>query len=316
MRVLALRSRGQENRAMSQSEEAASARGLDRRSVRRRFDRRAESYEDASRLEQEIGVRMLERLDYLRVSPRRILDAGAGTSREAQALRKRYPDSRVFAVDHSLGLLRAARSGRGLIRRLSGDAPPASVCADLERLPFPNAVFDFVWSNMAIHWLDEPLPALKELARVVSPDAPLLVSALGPDSLVELRRVAGSGRVHSFMDMHDLGDRIVGAGFTAPVVDSERLTVTYPDVEALLRELRNTGQTSSLANRLRGLSGRGLLSRLRGMGLDSDGRVAVTFEIVYALAWRAAPRRQDDRAVIRFEGKSGARSDPSRRNTP
>lgn len=293
---------------MTQSERSLTAGRIDRRSVRRRFDRRAASYAAASRLELEIGQRMLERLEYLRVSPRRILDAGAGVSREARALKRRYASATIVAVDHSIGLLRAARHHRGFFRRLAGDAAPVAACADLEKLPFADATFDFVWSNMAMHWLDEPLTALRELARVVSPDAPLLVSTLGPDSLAELRAVAGPDRVHAFMDMHDLGDRMVAAGFSAPVVDTERLTITYPGVDALLSELRDTGQTSSLANRLRGLSGAGFMSRLRGMPRDSSGRVAVTFEIVYALAWRAAAARTDGRSVIRFDPRGDSRS--------
>jgi len=283
------------------NDETATGR-IERRSVRRRFDRAAATYSRAARLEAEIGSRMLERLDYLRIQPGRILDAGSGPAREAAALSRRYPAAKVFASDFSVSLLRAARRQRSLLERLRAPARPLAVCADLESLPFADASFDLAWSNMTLHWLDEPLAALREIARVLVPEAPLLVSSLGPDSLKELRSAAGAGRVHEFMDMHDLGDRIVAAGFSAPVIDAERITITYPHAEALLAELRESGQTSSLASRPRGLAGRGFLSRVReALPRDDDGRIAITFEVVYALAWRAAPRRAQGEAVVRFD---------------
>ncbi len=281
---------------------------IDRRAARRRFDRAARGYDAAAKLEAEIGTRMLERLDYVRIAPERILDAGAGPAPQAAALARRYPAAGFYAVDFSLAMLRVARARKGLLARLRGARRPLAVCADLERLPLASASFGLVWSNMALHWLEEPLEALRELSRVLAPDGLLMLSTLGPDSLRELRAAAGAGRVHSFLDMHDLGDRIVAAGFSAPVIDMERITVTYPQAAALFEELRATGQTSSLAARSRGLAGRGFRARVgRALGESTRGplhaserseRVAMTFEIVYAHAWRGRPARRDGVSVV------------------
>src|SRR5687767_8031515 len=258
---------GQQNRAMAAAAEDPGLPRIDRRAARRRFDRAAPGYEDAAKLEAEIGARMLERLEYVRLEPRRVLDAGAGTARHAAPLASRYPAAVLYAADFSLAMLHLARGRAGWLARLRGARRPIAVCADLERLPFASTSFELVWSNMALHWLDEPLAALRELNRVLAPDGLLMLSTLGPDSLHELRAAAGTQRVHSFMDMHDLGDRIVAAGFSAPVIDMERITVTYPHPDALLEELRATGQTSSLAARPRGLAGRGFRSRVsRALG--------------------------------------------------
>jgi malonyl-CoA O-methyltransferase len=274
---------------------------LERRATRRRYERAARTYEDAARLESEVGARMLERLDYVRIEPRRILDAGAGTAREARRLAERYPAAAIVALDFSLGMLRRARRAQGFLSRVFGGRRPLAVCADMTRLPVAARAVGLVWSNMALHALDEPLDALREFQRVLAPDGLLMLSTLGPDTLKELRAAVGARRVHRFMDMHDLGDRLVAAGFAAPVMDMELITVTYPSSEALLGELRATGQTSVRADRPQGLSGRRFLAQLRdGLAAQTkESRLPVTFEVVYGHAWKGTPRAAP--AVVRLE---------------
>jgi malonyl-CoA O-methyltransferase len=239
---------------------------------------------------------MLERLDYVRLVPERILDAGSGPPQAR--FRKRYPKAEVIALDYSLGMLRAGK------RRLFERRPPRAVCADLARLPLAAGSVQLAWTNMALHWVADPLAALRELHRVLAVDGLLLLSTLGPDTLAELGAAAGARRVHRFPDMHDVGDQLLAAGFADPVVDAERLTLLYPDEEALLADLRASGQTSARADRPRGLAGRGfrrgLAERLRAQ--RRDGKLGVTFEVVYGHAWKAAPRvTADGRAVVQFQ---------------
>ena len=251
---------------------------IDRRAVRRNFGRAAKSYRAASRLEEEIGARMLERLDYVRIAPRRILDAGSGPSRESAALLARYKTSDIVALDFSLEILRTMR--KRIFRK-----NPSRVCAELERLPFGDGGFDLVWSNMSLHWLGEPAAALSEFSRVLAPEGLLMFSTLGPDSLKELRAAAGRERVHAFHDMHDIGDMLVASGFAAPVMDMELLTFTYASPAALLADLRASGQTSARADRPRGLAGKRFNARLR-----SALAARATFEVVYGHAWKGKPR--------------------------
>jgi malonyl-CoA O-methyltransferase len=279
---------------------------LERSVARRRFERAAGSYADAARLEGEVGARMLERLDYVRIGPKRILDAGAGTAREARRLAERYRDASLVALDFSLAMLRRARRQGGLLSRLFAGPRPLPVCADFERLPLASESVGLVWSNMALHWLDEPLAALREFQRVLSHDGLVMLSTLGPDTLKELRAAAGDRRVHRFMDMHDLGDRLVAAGFSAPVIDMEVITVTYPDAAALLRELRATGQTGVRADRPRGLAGRRFLARLHdSLRAQARGdRIPATFEVVYGHAWKGKSPGQaaaGEPAVVRLD---------------
>jgi malonyl-CoA O-methyltransferase len=252
---------------------------IDSRAARRRFDRAARSYSKASRLEEEVAARMLERLGYFRLFPARILDAGSGPAREARLLAARYRGARIVAADFSLGML-LSRS-RSWLRRNPADA----LCANLEQLPLANGSFELVWSNMALHAVAEPLEALKEFERVLKPEGLLMFSMLGPDSLKELRAAAGAERVHAFHDMHDIGDMLVAAGFSAPVMDMELLHFTYPDGAALLADLRASGQTSVRRDRPRGLAGKRFVERLRE-ALEPRA----TFEVVYGHAWKPAPR--------------------------
>jgi malonyl-CoA O-methyltransferase len=245
---------------------------IDARIARRRFERAAATYEKSSPLESEVAARMLERLDYVKIAPRRILDAASGPPR--RALAKRYPTAVVVALDFSLAMLRQGGFWNKLFSR------QALVCADLARLPIAAGTVDFIWCNMALHWIAEPLPAFREFARVLAPGGLAMFSTLGPDTLKELRAAAGAARVHAFIDMHDLGDMLVAAGLSAPVMDMEMIDLTYGDGAKLLADLRQSGQTSARADRPRGLAGHAFRERLRAL----PGRA--TFEVVYGHAWK------------------------------
>jgi malonyl-CoA O-methyltransferase len=280
---------------------------LDRRALRARFERAAATYAGASRLEAEVAARMLERLQYVKAAPRRVLDAGCGPGREAKDLARRYPGAQQIALDISLGMLRAA-TRRGMLARLIGARAPLAVCGDVARLPLASASVGMVWSNMTLHWASEPLAALREFHRVLEGEGLLMLSTLGPDTLRELRAAAGEERVHRFADMHDIGDMLVAAGFSAPVMDAERLTIVYSGAEALLADLRKSGQTSALAARRRGLAGRGfraaLLERLAAQQRESG--LPITFEVVFGHAWKSVPATAaDGRAIVRFARAGG-----------
>src|SRR5262249_55013160 len=149
--------------------------GIDARAVRRRFDRAARTYAAAARLESEVGRRMLERLDYVKLEPARVLDAGSGPPQ--RALGKRYRGAEVIALDFSLAMLRA---GSGWLEFFS---TKNFICGNLENLPVASGAIDLVWSNMALHWVADPLAALREFHRVLAVGGLVMFSTLGPDTL-------------------------------------------------------------------------------------------------------------------------------------
>jgi len=279
--------------------------------VRRNFEAAAQTYAGAARLEHEVGARMLERLDYVKLSPRRILDAGAGSAPQFAQLARRYPHAQRFALDLARPML-ARLEARGLagrmFDRLRGRRAAMGVCADFTRMPLAAATCGLIWSNMALHWAADAPAAIAEFHRVLEVEGLLMFSTLGPDTLKELRAaVAGADakpRVHGFVDMHDLGDMLVATGFSAPVMDTETITLTYADPGALLADLRATGQTCALAGRPRGLLGprrwRHVFEALRAQ--MRAGRLAVSIEVVYGHAWKPAPRYSPEgHAIVRLD---------------
>ena len=238
---------------------------------------------------------MLERLDLVRVDPGRIVDIGAGTGRDQRALRVRYPRAATIAVDSSLGMLREARGAPGLVARWLGRAPWA-VAADGACLPFAAGTFDLAWSNLALHWFDEPLAAFREFARVLRPEGLLMFSAFGPDTLREVSIAgteAGGSGVRAFPDLHDLGDALIAAGFADPVMDAERITLSYADADACLADLRAAALSAGARAAPTGLGGRARVHAVIA-SLERQraaGRLAITFEVVYGHAWRGVPKR-------------------------
>lgn len=264
---------------------------LDRRLVRAAFERAAPAYERHARVQAEVGERLLERLAPVRLAPRRILDAGAGTGLLARRLARSYRGARVLAVDLAEGMLREARRKAPRWRSRQG-----FVCADAERLPLPGACVELVLSNLMLQWFHEPAPVLAELARVLAPGGLLQFSTFGPDTLRELREswaaADGHVHVHAFLDMHDIGDALVRAGFADVVMDAERLTFSYRQLGDLMQELRGLGARNVSAGRSPGLTGRRRLERVREAyeSRRREGRLPATFEVVYAHAWQPLRR--------------------------
>jgi len=272
---------------------------VDARQARRAFERAARRGVDAAVLQSEVESRMFERLEYVRLSPKRVLDAGCGAGRGLGLLRGRYPKADLLGVDFAHAAARSASRSESLaarLRRFLGGALRALICADLSRLPLASGAFDLVWSNLALVWVEDPPAALRELHRVLAPGGLLMFSSYGPDTLRELRSAFSAAsparRVHSFADMHDVGDALVACGFALPVMDVETITLTYSRVEDLVRDLRVSGQTCASADRSRALTGRGTWQRMLAAYENErkNGRLPATIEVVYGHAWKGEPR--------------------------
>jgi len=287
---------------------APNAPAIDRRAARRASARAAATYAGAAVLAREVEARMLERLQYIKLAPQRVLDAGCGDGQGARRLAEVYPHAQVLGLDFAYPMLQAARGHRAWLRRIVASERVAYLCADLAAVPLAAASVDLAWSNLALHCTGDPLPALKELRRTLKVGGLLMFSCYGPDTLKELRSAFaahdGAPHVHAFIDMHDLGDMLSACGYAEPVMDMEVITLTYADVDALFADLRATGQVNALAGRRRGLSGKGVFGAMRAAyaNLRRDGRLPASFEIVYGHAWKPQQRfAEDGRAIVRLE---------------
>jgi malonyl-CoA O-methyltransferase len=282
----------------------------DKRAVRRSFERAAATYDQNSVLQCEIGIRLMKHLDPIRIEPDRIVDLGCGTGMFFKPLSERYPKAQVVGIDIARPMLEIAAKRAPWLKRTLGLAHERLVCADAERLPLASASVPFVFSNLALQWTRAEA-VFAETARVLSTGGLFLFSTFGPDTLKELRAafagVDGYEHVNRFVDMHDLGDALVHAGFVDPVMEMETITLEYSCVEAVARDLKAIGARNSLPGRPRGLAGRGRWRDVveRYEAHRRNGALPATYEVVYGHAWKAQPRRiADGRQVIGFQPRS------------
>lgn len=256
----------------------------EKRAARRAFDR-ARGFESARFIHDEARARLLARLDFLRLVPRVALDLGSATGHGANELAARYPDARVLALDSSATMQRAAAAGAAQgVQVLGGDA---------EAWPLRAASADLVLANLVLPWC-RPDRLFAEAARVLTDGGAFLFATLGPDSLREVRAAFAAVddriHVHAAFDMHDLGDLALAAGLAEPVLDVDRLTVTYSGLAGLVADLRAAGAINVAGGRRRMLTGANRWRRFEARLVPAAGRLAVTVELIFGSAWGRGPR--------------------------
>jgi malonyl-CoA O-methyltransferase len=259
---------------------------LDRRAVRNAFNKAAATFDSAAVLHREAGNRLLDRLALIRGEPKTILDLGSGSGYFSRALKDRFPRASVIALDFSEEMLQQARKRRRWIRNFD------CVCGDGAKLPITTQSIDWCISSLMLAWTDPPDSVFAEVQRVLKLGGLFSFTTFGPDTLQELRAawstLDSKAHVHRFIDMHDLGDALMRSGFAEPVMDVDRIVLTYRDAKQLLRELKDAGGVTATLNRARHLTGRTKLAAL-GSAYDAqakEGRISATFEIIYGQAWR------------------------------
>ncbi|MHB1213686.1 MAG: malonyl-ACP O-methyltransferase BioC [Thiobacillus sp.] len=289
---------------------------LDFVEVRRAFDRAAATYDAHAVLQCEVCDRLLARLDFMTLQPGRVLDVGSGTGYGLAHLRTRYAAAELCALDIAPAMLEAARERlpqSGWAQRARSRLAPSSarathlVCADMDRLPLAASSMNLVWSSLALQWAHDLEATLKGFHQVLAPGGLLIFATFGPDTLKELRTafsaIDDAPHVNRFIDLHDIGDMLIHAGFASPVMEMEMLTLTYADLKTLMRDLKGIGAHNAAASRRRGLLGKSAWARLeQAYELQRrDDRLPATFEVIYGHAWAGdKSRREDGRQVIEF----------------
>jgi malonyl-CoA O-methyltransferase len=265
---------------------------LDKNAIRSSFDRAASSYDQHAVLQREIESRLLERIEFQRLEPAMILDLGCGTGSASRALAGQFPQASVIALDWAPAMLKRAGAAMAEPRQSTGGV--GCVCADMHSLPLAARSTDLVFSSLALQWSYDLPAVFREFRRIMKADAMLIFTCFGPDTLYELkqawRAVDDLPHVNDYPDMHDIGDELLAAGFREPVMDVERLTLEYPDVLSLMRELKGIGAHNVASRRSLGLTGKG---RLQGVlqayePFRRENRYPASYEIIYGTAF--APR--------------------------
>ena len=237
---------------------------------------------------------MLEQLDWVRLEPGLVIDAGCGPGDARAGLKRRFPDARMASLDASLGMLQAGKGDR--------------VCGDLQQMPLADGCAQLLFSNLTLHWCPAMGAALAEFRRVLDASGLLLFSIFGPDTLKELRaarrRAGFDDQPETLLDMHHLGDALLRAGFADPVMSAERFAVRYPDFVSLEEDLRRMGASRAMMPEGAGLARRDrrrVVAEAFDAGRDADGAVAVSVEVVYGQAWTPPPSAAAEPAEVPLE---------------
>jgi malonyl-CoA O-methyltransferase len=281
-----------------------------KQAVRRSFERAAATYDHHNVLQCEIGLRLMKHLEPIRIEPRAVLDLGCGTGMFFEPLAERFRAAQLYGLDIAWPMLRRADARTPWWKKAFGMRRPLLACGDAERLPIAAGSVDLIYSNLALQWC-RPEAVFAEAARVLRPGGLMLFSTFGPDTLKELRgafaTADGHAHVNTFIDMHDLGDALVHAGFADPVMEMEMITLEYACVEAVARDLKAIGARNALPGRPRGLSGRGRWKQVIAAYETQrrNGVLPASYEVVYGHAWKTAPKRlADGRQVIDFRPRA------------
>ena len=267
-------------------------------------------------LHEEVARRMEDRLQWIRQPPESWChwDALRGGLQAHALVSARYPKARSQVYEPAAHCERAAREALAK----PWWSPARWGAASPQWGPPFDASVHMLWANMALHMAADPQALIAQWQKALSVDGYLMFSCLGPDTLRELRALYAAMDWplpgHAFTDMHDWGDMLIEAGFAEPVMDMERITLTFPSAPRLLQELRELGRNLHPA-RFAGLRGRhwkaGLEQALteRLAAPEHGGQLALTFEIVYGHAYKPTPRvpvagesavsLQDMRAMLR-----------------
>ncbi len=247
-------------------------------SVRSAFNKASNNYDDHAFLQKEVASRLDEKLNVITTHSNVILDLGAGTGLLSSNLKKRFPSSKIIALDFAQNSLKNNQSAN-------------KICANANHLPLADNSVDIVISSLMMQWCPNLKQLFSEIHRVLKNDGLILFSTFGPDTLKELKKswsvADNETHVNTFIDMHDIGDQMLGAGFVSPVMEMETLTLTYQTVTDLLRDLKAIG-AQTVDTRSKSLMGKDKFQLMIKMyeSYRQDGKLPATYEVVYGHAWK------------------------------
>lgn len=259
-------------------------------------------------LHQEVGRRLAEKLAVMRMQPQHWLDWGGWLGAGRPAVSGYYPQAKTWTWEPTNELMKKSahalqqtqsrqtlwqqlfdRSARSEQAVFQGDQPWPST--------WPEKGVDLLWANMALHASTDLADTMRRWYAAMAPQGFLMCSGLGPDTAKELkylyRHMGWPVPAAAFLDMHDVGDALVGAGFAEPVMDMEHLTLTWPSAQRMLDELRTWGGNVAVGRMQGCRTPRWREKLLRGLTEHlsmPDGRLALTVEVVYGHAIKPTPR--------------------------
>ena len=263
---------------------------LNKKRIREDFSQAASTYDSAAVVQHEICDRTLARLQMLKLYPKIILDIGTGTGRSVRGLQNIYPNSQIIASDFALPMLQQQQHHH------------ACVCCDTGNLPIKTSSIDLIFSTSTFQWCEDLQHVFKECFRVLKVGGTLVFTTFGPDTLKELRsswaKVDQHEHVHTFIDMHHIGDFLLAAQYMDPVVDCELITIEYQKLRHLLNDLKATGSrekfNQSQQGKRHGLTGKNMYQLLKNSYerfRQKNGLLPASYEVIYGYGRKPAPTK-------------------------
>jgi len=275
---------------------------INKKWISKSFSKAANSYNSVAYLQKEVANRLIERLELVTMQPNSILDVGSGTGYCGKLIEQRYKSSHIYSLDIAHGMLSYAKQSQGFFQKLRSNKQ--FICGDAESLPVRNESMDMLVSSLAVQWVADLEKTFTQFRSVLKPGGLLMFSSMGPDTLKELRQAwaAADDYVHvsAFFDMHDVGDALMRAGFSDPVMDVETITLTYDTVDVLMSDLKALGSRNATKGRAKGLMGKNKIQQMKNAyeKFRQDDLLPATYEVVYGHAWvpenAVAPSRLDN----------------------
>ena len=246
--------------------------------VRNSFNNASSKYNENAFLQNEIASRLSEKLKVISIKPESIIDLGSGTGFLSEKTANIFPDASLICLDFAQ---------QSLIK----NTQKLKVCADAYQLPFKSNSIDFVISNLMMQWCPDLKTLFDECHRVLKPQGLILFTTFGPETLKELKRswsvVDKEAHVNEFIDMLDIGDQMIQSGFQSPIMEMEKLTLTYEKVLDLMKDLKGIG-AQSVENRSKSLTGKTKFNKMIEMyeSYRENGKIPATYEVIYGHAWK------------------------------
>ena len=246
--------------------------------VRQTFNKASSKYDEHAFLQKEIALRLSEKLNVISIDPKIIIDLGSGTGFMSSKVTEIFPSSNLICVDFAQ-------------QSLLENNHSYKVCANAYQLPFASNSVDCIVSNLMMQWCPDTKTLLDECYRVLNPDGLFLFTTFGPDTLKELKRswkvIDNKTHVNEFIDMHDIGDQMLQSGFQSPIMEMEKLILTYEKAIDLMHDLKAIG-AQSVDNRSKSLTGKTNFKKMIEMyeSYRENGKLPATYEVIYGHAWK------------------------------
>ena len=267
--------------------------------VRAAFEKAAFKYDQYSILQRTIANRLDESLEQIKIKPITILDLGSGTGYGSQILHKRFRNSYIYQTDLSENMLKVSKKKSPVF--FSKDY---FVCADINKLPFKEKSFDLIFSGLTLQWCNNLDTVFSEVRYLLKDNGVFLFSSFGPDSLKELREcwstVDDYVHINAFVDMHDIADALMRVGLISPILNMEKITLTYNKCRKLMRELKYIGAQNINNGRRKTLTGKKRFEKVFQCyeSYRVNGVLPATYEIIYGHAWQSANIKKEQAIAL------------------